>query len=123
MPKKKILMIDDEEDFCHFVKLNLEKSGKYQVATSTGGRDCLNLAKRDRPDLILLDIVMQDMDGGEVAWKLMNNWSINSIPIVFITAVLNPSEEGNVGGRHNFLAKPVSPEKIMKKIEAVLQTS
>jgi len=118
MVKKKILMVDDERDSCHFVKLNLEKSGKYQVQTAFNGLDGISEALKSKPDLILLDIVMKDMDGGEVAWKLMNNSEIRRIPIIFITAVLQPNEAEQIRGRHQFLAKPITPEKLLRKIDA-----
>lgn len=120
MLKKKILMVDDEKDFCHFVKLNLEKSGKYQVDTAFNGADGIAEAVRKKPDLILLDVVMQDMDGGEVAWTLMNDAATRGIPIIFLTAVLQPGEAEHLRGAHQFLAKPITPEKLMKKIDARL---
>lgn len=120
--KKLILMIDDEEDFCHFVKLNLEKTGKYRVLTALKGRDGIALAEAGRPDLVLLDIVMQDMDGGQVAWNLMNNELTKNIPIIFITAVLRPMEADQLKGKRHFLAKPVTPEKLMRKIDSALES-
>jgi len=120
MLKQKILMVDDEQDFCYFVKLNLEKSGKYQVMTAFNGEEGLRLAEENKPDLILLDIVMQGMDGGEVAWKLINNEATKDIPVIFITALIQPGEGDKVIGKRNFLAKPVTPEKLMKKIDSAL---
>jgi CheY-like chemotaxis protein len=121
--KKKILMVDDEKDFCHFVKLNLERSGKYQVHTVFSGSDGIAEAIKSKPDLILLDVVMQDMDGGEVAWRLMNDSKTKEIPIIFLTAVLQSSEAEQLKGRRQFLAKPITPEKLMNRIEARLGTS
>jgi CheY-like chemotaxis protein len=120
MLKKKILMVDDEKDFCHFVKLNMERSGKYQVKTAFNGMDGIAEAVRSKPDLILLDIVMPDMSGGEVAWKLMNDSRTNDIPIIFITAVLQSTEAEQPRGRRQFLAKPITPEKLMNTIDASL---
>jgi len=121
--KKKILIVDDEMDFCHFVKLNLEKSGKYQVETAFTGAAGFAEAMRSKPDLILLDIVMQDMDGGEVAWKLMNDSKTRDIPIIFITAVLRAAEAEALRGRRRFLAKPITLEKLMNEIESSLELS
>ena len=59
--KKTILIIDDEEDFCHFIKLNLEQTGKFEVVTASNGPDGISLANRYQPDLILLDIIMPNM--------------------------------------------------------------
>lgn len=118
--KTKIVMIDDEEDFCYFVKLNLERLGRFKVFTSTGGSDGIDLIDQVEPDLILLDIVMQDMDGGEVALHLKNNSRTKDIPIIFITAILQPAEEDKLRGEHHFLAKPITPEELIKKIDAIL---
>lgn len=120
--KKRILMVDDEKDFCHFIKLNLEKSGRYQVQTAFSGSDGLARALESKPDLILLDVVMQDLDGGEVAWRLMNDTKTREIPIIFLTAVLQPAEAEQLKGRRQFLAKPISPEMLIKKIDARLST-
>lgn len=116
----KLVMIDDEEDFCHFVRLNLERSGKFKVFTATRGSDGISLIEQTNPDLILLDIVMQDMDGGEVAYNLKNNENTKDIPIIFITAILQPAEEDKLKGKHHFLAKPITPDKLIEKIDAIM---
>ncbi len=121
---KKILLIDDEEDFCHFVKLNLEDTGKFEVSTATNGSEGLELAKEKRPDLILLDLLMPIMDGSEVAEHLLKDEATKNIPIVFVTALTRKKEVdshyGTIGGR-TFLAKPVTPEELIKCIERVLE--
>lgn len=119
--KKKIVMIDDEEDFCHFVKLNLEKTGRFTVYTATRGSEGIKKIGEVKPDLILLDIVMQDMDGGEVAFNLKKNSDTKDIPIIFITAILQPAEEDKLRGKHHFLSKPITPDKLIKKINAILE--
>jgi len=123
--KKKILLIDDEEDFCFFVKLNLEKTGRFEILTTTSGSSGLILASKVRPDLILLDIIMPEMGGGQVAELLFDNPVTRKIPVLFITAIASrrevQSQEGIIGGR-NFIAKPVTPEELMAKIDAVLKS-
>ena len=122
--KTKILLIDDEEDFCFFVKLNLEKSGKFEVRTTTSGSEGIILASKERPDLILLDIIMPELSGGQVAEQLLESPKTRDIPVLFITAIASrrevQSQEGIIGGRQ-FIAKPVTPEEIMAKINAVLE--
>ncbi len=124
MNEKKILLIDDEDDFCFFVKLNLEKTGKYKVFTATRGKEGIRLAKQHRPDLIFLDIMMPEMDGGRVAEILLEDESTSDIPVVFVTAVIRKEEaaesDGQIGGR-DFIAKPVTPEKLIEKIEQYLE--
>ena len=121
--KQKILIIDDEEDFCHFVKLNLERAGKFQVSVATNAQTGISLAKINQPDLILLDILMPDMDGSQVAENLLLEPTTKNIPIVFLTALAQKKEiesaEGVIGGR-TFIAKPVTPQELIARIEMVL---
>jgi CheY-like chemotaxis protein len=123
--KKKILLIDDEEDFCFFVKLNLEKTGRFEVLTTTSGSSGLVLASKERPDLILLDIIMPEMGGGQVAELLFENPKTRKIPVLFITAIASrqqvQSQEGIIGGR-NFIAKPVTPDELMAKIDGIFKS-
>jgi len=120
MDKKKILLIDDEDDFCFFVKLNLERTGKYKIFTATDGMEGIRLAKQIKPDLIFLDIVMPKMGGGQVAEILLDDEPTSKIPIVFVTGVIKEDElsgrGGKIGGR-DFIAKPVKPETLIKRIE------
>lgn len=119
MVKKKILMIDDEKDSCHFVKLSLERSGKYQVHTVSSGTDGI-AAVQLNPDLILLDVILHDMVGGEVASKLMSDSRTQDIPVNFSTAMFQTREADQLRGRHQFLAKSITPEALMKKMDARL---
>jgi two-component system, OmpR family, alkaline phosphatase synthesis response regulator PhoP len=124
MDPKKILFIDDEDDFCYFAKLNLEKTGDYEIFTATGGEEGIALAKQHKPDLILLDIMMPEMDGGRVAEILFNDDLTRGIPVVFLTAVIREEEVlksgGRIGGK-DFIAKPVTPEKLIENIEYYLR--
>lgn len=120
-----ILAIDDEESFTFFVKLNLQTETRYdfKVTTANNGDAGLKLAKTTRPDLILLDIMMPDMCGTEVAEKLLLDPRTKDIPIIFITAVVQKNEiedeVGLIGGRE-FIAKPVSKDELVSRIAATL---
>lgn len=120
MAKRKILIIDDEEFFTKLVRLNLEKTGKYEVRAENKGTDGLAAAREFKPDLILLDILMEDMEGSEVAVQLQNDASTKDIPVVFLTAVVKKEElengSGVIGG-HPFIAKPVSTAELVNCIE------
>ena len=122
--KIKILLIDDEEDFCFFVKLNLEKTGKYEVLTTTDSSSGLIMVSKECPDLVLLDIIMPEMNGAQIADMLLDNPKTKSIPVLFVTAIASRSEvqsqEGIIGERQ-FIAKPVSPEELIAKIDSVLK--
>ena len=120
MDRKKILIIDDEEKFTKFVKLNLEQTGKYEVMVENLGARSIAAAKAFKPDLILLDIMMPDMDGSEVASQLKEEESCKNIPVVFLTAIVTKQEideKGpNIGG-HPFIAKPVNLKNLISSIE------
>ncbi|MFA5182081.1 MAG: response regulator [Syntrophales bacterium] len=119
-----ILMIDDEEPFSFFVKLNLETDPRFKVTTALRGDEGLKLAKAIKPDLILLDIMMPGMFGTEVAEKLLEDHRTKAIPIIFLTAALKKEEvdktDGMVGGRE-FIAKPTTKEELISRIEATLE--
>jgi len=119
--KKTILIIDDEEDFCHFVKLNLEQTGNFEVLTANNGADGINMAQRYQPDLVLLDIIMPTMTGTQVAESLRNDKATKDIPIIFVTAIVKRGEVGardyQFGGNY-FVFKPVKLDELIKEIGA-----
>jgi len=117
--KPKILMVDDEEEFLYFLKLNLEKTGKYQVCALTNPFEALRLAQDYKPDLALLDIIMPQMDGAKLAEQLKQMISTKDLPVIFLTALLN-SEEEYINTRHEFIAKPVSTAVLMERIDRIL---
>lgn len=123
MEKKKILFVDDEEKFLKAVKLNLEETDEYEVRTESSGKKALSVAQEFRPDLIFLDIVMPDIDGGEVAHQIRADENLKNIPIVFLTALAREEEaeirNGRIGG--HLLAKPVNTEKLIECIKKYTQ--
>lgn len=92
MYKKKVLIIDDEENFCKLVKKNIEQTDEFEVHISTNGDAGIKLAREIKPDLILLDVVMPEMDGGDVIALIRNDKSIKDTPIVFLTAIVREEE-------------------------------
>jgi CheY-like chemotaxis protein len=119
MDKRKILIIDDEEKFTKYVKLNLESTGNYEVMVASNGLSGLEAARVFKPDLILLDIMMPDMDGTEVIEQLKDDESCKNIPVVFLTAIVTKKEvdrKSNIGG-HPFIAKPVNLQNLVSSIE------
>lgn len=122
---KRILLIDDEKDFCFFVKKNLELSNQFEVICAYNGEEGIALAKKIKPDLVLLDILMPGMDGGDVKAELSSNVETATIPIVFLTAVVDKKEFGKEVVKeirhHRFIPKPVNPEELIKAINIVLE--
>jgi CheY-like chemotaxis protein len=120
MMKKRILIIDDEKDFCRMVKLNLERTQQYEVLFATDGKLGIKIARNQKPDLVLLDIRIPRMSGGEIAEELLEDPSTNKIPIIFLTALVKKEEvakqSGYISGRP-FIAKPVTAQDLIKRIE------
>jgi two-component system alkaline phosphatase synthesis response regulator PhoP len=123
MTRKRILVIDDEIDFCNFVKLGLRLLGNFDVSIATGGREGLKLARRLKPHLILLDILMPDMNGLEVLEKLKKDKKTMTIPIVMITALGDDEHRIKASQLYNeeYLVKPISLENLKIKIEDILK--
>jgi len=88
MSKKKILVVDDECAFTRMMKLVLEQTGAYEVFCENSARQVLATAHACQPDLILLDVVMPDMDGGDVAALLQDDPQLQRVPVVFLTALV-----------------------------------
>lgn len=123
MEKKKILIVDDEEHFGKMVKLNLEGTGRYAVRVETQGKQAFAAAKVFKPDLILLDVIMPDADGGEVAQQIKTDKDLNNTPIVFLTAIVKKNEiayrDGSACG-YPFIAKPVTVKELINRIEKTI---
>ena len=124
--KKRILLIDDEPGFTRLLRLNLEATGSYDVRIENDGTKGLAVMKEFRPDLVVLDVVMPDVDGGERAAANKTAHGLKDTPILFLTAVVSKTElksRGDVIGGHPFLAKPVSIEDLTHKIEKCLRAA
>lgn len=119
--RKKILVVDDEEEILEHLTNILERAG-YTVITTSKGKKVLELAQNQRPDLIILDIVLPDMDGSEVARRLAESPSTAGVPVVFLTGILKKEEEINVEktGKSYIMAKPVTGEDLLEMVSRVL---
>ncbi len=119
--RKKILVVDDESATLIYLCRILEREN-YQVISTTKGREAVELAATQKPDLMILDIIMPDIDGGEVASLISSNPNTARVPIVFLTGILTKDEEPFAGttGRRHILAKPVTREKLLEMINKVL---
>jgi DNA-binding response OmpR family regulator len=120
----KVLIIDDEVDFCYFVKKNLMRDGMFDVIIATNGNDGIELAKNEEPDIILLDLFMPDMPGEDVAAALKENAATADIPILYVTALATnddivDSEENKIGNNY-ILPKPVRTKKLIETIMKIL---
>jgi CheY-like chemotaxis protein len=96
--KKRILVVDDEPGITRLLKLNLEQTGDYQVATENVSRDALAVAERFQPHLILLDVRMPGVDGDSLASQLQASPELKAVPIVSLTAAVTRQELMEGGG-------------------------
>lgn len=123
MEKKRILIIDDEDDFCKIVKMNLESVGDFEVDIATTGKKGIVKALKEKPHLILLDIMMPGMDGFQVLEKLKKDYNTMSIPVVMLTA--KEDEESKLKATQlydeAYITKPVEASVLKTKIEEVLK--
>lgn len=118
-----VLIIDDSAQLCESLKQRLEHSHGFTVLTAQDGKTGLSLARKRRPDIVILDVMMPGMGGGEVAEILRENPATAGIPIVFLTGMISREEVeehgGEIGGEL-FMAKPVSPDELAATIRALL---
>ena len=114
--KKRVLVIDDEASFARMVKLNLEKTGEFEVRVENKATSAVAAAREFKPDVVLLDVIMPNMDGGDVANQIKRDRLLKETPIIFLTATVSKREAGEGGfnsGGELFLAKPVSVEALI----------
>jgi two-component system alkaline phosphatase synthesis response regulator PhoP len=122
MAKQKILIVDDEEDILELLKFNLSREG-YQVPCAASGEQALGLVRSERPDLIVLDLMLPGIDGLEVTRRLKNDPDTKNLPIVMLTA---KGEEADIVtglelGADDYITKPFSPRILVARVRAVLR--
>jgi two-component system, OmpR family, alkaline phosphatase synthesis response regulator PhoP len=121
-PGYKILLVDDEPDILEFVGYNIRKEG-YEVVTCSNGNDALLLAQKEKPHLIILDIMMPGMDGIETCIEMRKIPDLNRTLIVFLTARSEDFSQiaGLDAGGDDYITKPVKPRVLMSRINALLR--
>lgn len=118
MQKRRILIVDDEPGFIKLLKLNLERTGRYQVWEEKRPEKAVDAAMKFMPDLILLDFVMPKIDGGEVARQIRADPLLREIPIVFLTATVRKNESGSMETAGlPALAKPIGTQELLAAID------
>jgi two-component system alkaline phosphatase synthesis response regulator PhoP/two-component system response regulator VicR len=122
MPKK-ILVVDDERHIVRLVQVTLERAG-YQVAVAYDGRECLQNVTKEKPDLIVLDVMMPHMDGFEVLQNLKANQETDSIPVVMLTAKAQDQDifRGWQQGVEWYQTKPFNPMELLTVIKRIFQS-
>ncbi len=120
--KKKVVCIEDESEMIDLVKLILGRKG-FDLTGAMGGREGLEAVRRIKPDLVLLDLMMPDMDGWEVYQQMKAEEELKDIPVIVVTAKAQSIDK--VLGLHiakvdDYVTKPFGPQELLKSVERVL---
>jgi two-component system response regulator VicR len=120
--KKKVVCIEDEPEMIDLVKLILGRKG-FELTGAMGGRDGLEAVRRIKPDLVLLDLMMPDMDGWEVYQQMKADEELKDIPVIVVTAKAQSIDK--VLGLHiakvdDYVTKPFGPQELLQSVERVL---
>jgi len=119
---KKILAVDDERAIVRLVQVNLERQG-YQVVTAFDGKEALEKVESERPDLIVLDVMMPYMDGFEVLQNLKKNPNTRDIPVIMLTAKAQDADvfRGWQSGVDCYLTKPFNPMELIAFVKRIFK--
>lgn len=122
LANKKILVVDDEEDILEFLSYNLEKEGA-KVYTAKNGLLAIEVAMKKKPDLILLDVMMPEMDGVETCMRLRERPETKNVIIAFLTARGEDYSQiaGFEAGADDFITKPIKPRVLISRLKALLR--
>ena len=120
--KSKILLVDDEEDILEFLSYNLKKEG-FGIDTANNGISALKKLEKSKPDLIILDVMMPEMDGIEVCEKIREQDNFDDILILFLTARSEEYSElaGFSAGADDYITKPIKPKLLVSRVNAILK--
>jgi DNA-binding response OmpR family regulator len=124
MGHKKIAIVDDEEAMVQLLTVELESEG-YEVLPAFNGKAGLQLIEQDRPDLIILDVMMPDLSGYDIIKLVKDNPTLRNIPIIMLTAksLDDDIQKGLDLGAHDYVTKPFHAGLLIKRIETLLQSS
>jgi CheY-like chemotaxis protein len=108
--KSRILIVDDESQFTELLKLNLEENTGYEIFTANSGKSAIEIVERHKPDLVLLDIMMPDMDGLECLKRIKS--MAPNLPVTMVTAVWDKEvgKQAFQAGAYDYITKPVNEE-------------
>lgn len=120
--KTKILVVDDEQDILDILSFNLTKEG-FQVYTANNGRDAIEIAREEKPDMIVLDIMMPEKNGIQTCMEIRSIKELKEKAIVFLTAMSDENSEiqGLEIGADDYITKPIKPKLLISKIKSILR--
>jgi two-component system, OmpR family, response regulator len=117
--KPRVLIVDDNPRISHSAGLILQQSGQYIVCEENDAASAVETARSFKPDVILLDLIMPELDGAQVAAQIESDWALHGVPIVFVTGLVTPAEARN-GQRidgHRVVSKPVRSSDLLGAVE------
>jgi CheY-like chemotaxis protein len=122
MDLKKILIVDDSDVILMMERMILQKTGMYELVSAKCGREAIEKAETEKPDLILLDVVMPGMSGFEVCQELRTIASTKDIPIIIVTTrgEADNVENGYASGCNDYVTKPIDGGELLAKLESIL---
>src|SRR5690554_5619684 len=122
MKKEKILLVDDDPDILEIIKYNLQKEN-YHVLTADNGEEAIHIAKKETPDLGILDVMMPEMDGMEACYEMRKIPALQETLIIFLSARKEDFSQiaGFDAGADDYLIKPIKPRLLQSKIKALLR--
>jgi two-component system alkaline phosphatase synthesis response regulator PhoP len=122
MSRGKVLVVDDEEYIQHILNFSFGAEG-YEVVTAADGEEALAKARHEKPDIIVLDIMMPKMDGYEACRKLKSDPKTKDIPVILLTAKGRDIDRklGSEAGADDYVVKPFSPGRLIERVEGIMK--
>ena len=119
-----VLVVEDEQDILDLVDYNLSQAG-FNVVTAKNGTDALDVVKKQRPDLVVLDLMLPGMDGKEVCRRIRQDETLSNTPVVMLTARADEVDRivGFELGADDYLTKPFSPRELVLRVKAIMKRS
>jgi two-component system alkaline phosphatase synthesis response regulator PhoP len=124
MPSPQILVVDDDPDIVRLVRAYLEKAG-FQVLTAHDGETALHILRRDRPALLVLDLMLPDRDGWDITRLVRADPSLAQLPVIMLTARIDDADKiiGLELGADDYITKPFNPREVVARVRSVLRRS
>ncbi|MBI5201641.1 MAG: response regulator [Elusimicrobia bacterium] len=121
MAKKSIVLVDDEPIVCETVKITLSSRG-YKIKTVEDPSGAIDAIRKAKPDLVILDLYMPNIDGASLCRKLKEDEDLKDIPVLFFSGSSKPVDvmSGLKAGGYDYVAKPIDGEELLAKVEAIL---
>ena len=121
MPKK-IVYIEDDLEMTYLIKMILERKG-YEIISTNDGMEGFEIIEKEKPDLVLLDLMMPNIDGWDIYHQLKSNEDTNQIPVIVISAKAQPIDKVlgmQIAKVNNYISKPFRPQELLESIESIL---